>query len=254
MKIGAMNNPQKDLMEEIEFIKEQFEFIDLTLEPGVDVDVKKVKPLLKDVEVVGHTAWSLPLASPFASVRKACEEEFEAYLKIFKELNVNLVNVHPDMTRGLDDPDKILENNIAFFKAITKQAKKHGITVMMENTKAIFNEIEIIKEILKQVPSLKLHWDVGHANLGNLGEKRTEEAFKTFKKKIVHVHFSDNNGIEDQHLPLGTGNINWPFIVKTLRDNGYDSTVTLEIHTQDRSYELFSRDKLQFILENLPEE
>ena len=65
------------------------------------------------------------------------------------------------------------------------------------------------------------------------------------------MHFSDNNGAEDQHLPLGAGNINWQFIVKTLKEYKYDKTVTLEIHTPDLSYMLFSRDKLKYLLENV---
>ena len=94
---------------------------------------------------------------------------------------------------------------------------------------------------------------MGHANLGNEGEKKTKLAFHNFKSKIAHVHFSDNNGQDDQHLPLGAGNINWAFVVKTLKEHNYNKTITLEVHTPDLSYLIFSRDKLKFLLDNVNE-
>lgn len=259
MKIGAMNNPKQDLYEEIKFIGENFDFLDLTIEPEKtypdDIDIPKIQELKNKykLEIIGHTPWNLPIASPYASVRKAAFDEYLKCLKIFRKLKVKLVNVHPDLPSDMPDPERIINYNIGFFKKIASEAKKYNIKIMMENTKAFFNELEIIGKILDDVPSLKLHWDVGHANLGNEGEKKTKLVFHNFKNKIVHLHFSDNNGQEDQHLPLGTGNINWAFIVKTLKEYKYNKTITLEIHTPDLSYLLFSRDKLKFLIENVKE-
>ena len=254
-----MNNPRKDLFQEMEFISKNFDFLDLTIEPETayadNVDTARILEFRKknDLLIIGHTPWNLPIASPFESVRKAAFEEFLKCLKVFRKLKVKLVNVHPALPNDATDPDLVLQYNIDFFKKIVKEAKKYKIKIMVENTKAIFNELNVLATILKQVPGLKLHWDVGHANLGNEGEKKTKQAFHIFKNRIAHLHFSDNNGQEDQHLPLGTGNINWPFIVKTLLNNKYDKTITLEIHSSDPSYLLFSRDKLRYILNNIGE-
>ena len=261
MKIGAMNNPSKGLYQQIGFIgKSGFDFLDLTLEPDKayvdDVDVKKILDLTDEhkLKIIGHTPWDLPIASSFKSVRKAGVEEYMKCLDLFSKLKVKYVNAHPVMPNNMKDPNQVIKHNIKFFQKIVKVAKKHNIRIMMENTKAMFNELEVIGGILKEVPGLKLHWDVAHANLGNEGEKKTKLAFDNFKEKIVHVHFSDNNGQEDQHLPLGTGNINWPFILKTLKEYEYNKTITLEIHSQDLSYLLFSRDKVKFILNKISEE
>jgi sugar phosphate isomerase/epimerase len=257
MKIGAMNDPKKDLYKEIKFIAENFDFLDLTIEPETayadDVDVDKILKLTKEhnLNIIGHTPWNLPIASSYKTIRNAAFEEYLKCLKVFRKLKLKLVNVHPVIPNDMANPDKIIKYNIEFFKKVVKEAKKYNIKIMLENTKAIFNEISIIAKILDEVPSLKLHWDVGHANLGNEGEKKTKLAFHNFKNKILHLHLSDNNGQEDQHLPLGTGNINWPFIVKTLKEYNYNKTITLEVHTPDLSYLLFSRDKLKFLLENI---
>lgn len=261
MKIGAMNNPSKDLYEQIEFIgKSGFDFLDLTIEYDKayvdEVNIERIKEVTDKykLKIIGHTPWNLPIASSYKSVRNVAIEEYMKCLTLFSKLKVKFVNAHPVIPDDMKDPNIVIKHNIKFFQKIVKAAKKHNIKIMMENTKAIFNELEVIAAILKETPGLKLHWDVAHANLGNEGEKKTKQAFDNFKDKIMHVHFSDNNGQEDQHLPLGTGNINWPFILKTLKEHDYKKTITLEIHSPDLSYLLFSRDKVKFILNKIDEE
>lgn len=257
MKIGAMNNPRKNLYKEIEFIgRHRFDFLDLTIEPPEAyydiIDTKKILSLAKKhrLDIIGHTPWNLPISSPYGSVRKAALAEFMKCLDVFDKLKVRQVNVHPFTPSDLSDPQVILDHNIGFLKKITKAAKKKNITIMMENTKSIFNEIEVIAKILEDVPLLKLHWDIGHANLGNEGEKMTKLAFLNFSDKIAHMHASDNNGIEDQHLPLGAGNIDWKFISKLLKEYDYEKTITLEIHTNDLSYLIDNKNKLEKMLKN----
>lgn len=255
MKIGAMNNPRNDLYEEIAFVgKNRFDFLDLTIEPETaysdDVDTKKILSLAKKYRlgIIGHTPWNLPISSPYLSVRKAALYEYIKCIEVFRKLRVRLVNIHPFTPSDVSDPQVILDQNIDFLKKVTSAAGKHGITIMMENTKSIFNEVEVINKILEDVPALMLHWDVGHANLGNEAEKMTKLAFDNFRKKIVHLHVSDNNGMEDQHLPLGAGNINWEFIIKLLKAYKYNKTITLEIHSPDTGYLLLNKDKLKKLL------
>jgi len=82
MLIGAMNHPGKDVLSEIEWMGEVgLDFIDLTIEPpmaSVDkIDLRDVRTAIKDngLQVVGHTAYYLPLCSPFETIRRACVEE-----------------------------------------------------------------------------------------------------------------------------------------------------------------------------------
>ena len=250
MKIGAMNNPGKDLYKEIRFIADNFDFLDLTLEPGRTypsiVNVKKILQLKKkyNLEFIGHTPWDLPISSPYASVREAALYEYLKCLSVFSKLSVKLVNVHPSLSES-SDAESVIKDNIRFFNRIVKIAKKKDIVIMMENTVSLFNDLGVMARILKETPGLKLHWDVGHANLGNDGERKTRLAFHNFKNKIFHMHFSDNNGKDDQHLPLGAGNINWAMIIKTIKEYKYNKTITLEIHSPDRSYLLLNRDRLR---------
>ncbi|MFZ0513465.1 MAG: TIM barrel protein, partial [Candidatus Nitrosopolaris sp.] len=53
----------------------------------------------------------------------------------------------------------------------------------------------------------------------------------TFGSKIIHIHWDDNHGRKDEHLPIGEGLIDHEKAVRALKDIGYDRTITLEVFT-----------------------
>ena len=85
MLIGAMNHPAIDILSEIEWMAElQLGFIDLTLEPpeaaAWNVQPAAIRRALRDhgMKVVGHTAYYLPFASAFESLRRGSRRGTEA--------------------------------------------------------------------------------------------------------------------------------------------------------------------------------
>ena len=109
-------------------------------------------------------------------------------------------------------------------------AADYGLTVVFENFKAPFDRVSTLKMMMDEVPGLALHLDFGHTNFG-------KDNYSVFCKKlghsIRHVHFSDNRGREDNHMPLGVGSINWKNAVKSLKAIDYDGPITLEVFCDD---------------------
>ena len=77
MQIGAMNHPAHDPVAEIEWIGTHgFDFVDFTLEPPAadpdQIDADAIRAVLDRIGlgVVAHTAYYLPLGSPFARIRE----------------------------------------------------------------------------------------------------------------------------------------------------------------------------------------
>ncbi len=253
-----MNNPRVDLLAEIAWAqKNSFDFLDLTLEPTAayrgHVELAEVRRALRDsnLGIIGHTAYYLPLASPFEILRKAAVEEMHWAVQVFAELKVSKMTVHPDKSIAFVVGSKgVAQKNLQSFAEIDAVARPLGIQVLIENMDRTFNTVGRIQQVLSQMPQLGFHLDVGHANL--TGEQnRSEEFLQAFHDRLAHVHFSDNFGQrEDLHLPLGAGNIDWKKIISTLKDYGYDGTITLEIFSLDRRYLLFSRDKLREMWES----
>jgi hydroxypyruvate isomerase len=70
-------------------------------------------------------------------------------------------------------------------------------------------------------PGLRLLCDVYHSAV--TGE-HLASALGSRTRWVGHVQVADSNG---RHEP-GTGDLNWPQVMKTLRDKGYDGDIGLE--------------------------
>ena len=252
MKIGAMNNPMGDLLREVQWIGEnKFDFVDLTLEPpgayAANINVETVRELLAryELEVVGHTAYYLPIASPFPSFRELAREELRKCFSVFQALDTRKANIHPDeFVASIFHRDRAVSRNIQAMKQIAEDAREYGLKLIVENGIRIFSSVEEFGMLFDEVEDIGLHLDVGHANL-NTEKNRTGEFLARFHDRLEHVHMSDNKGGNaDLHLPLGTGLIPWDKIVGELKKCKYDGTITLEVFSRDKLYLLASREKL----------
>lgn len=249
MLVGAMNFPGRSVMKEIHRISEDgFDFVDLTLEPPASwvPDGKEVGRLLGDLgmSAVGHTAWHLPIASPFKELRQVARDLYRRALDTFADAGVELVNVHPDQRVPLHPRDQMRKMNADAIAGLAEDAAARGMTIMVENLDRSFSGVEDLQAIFEGVPEAAFHLDVGHANLRlGLGEQnRTAALLAAFGDRLAHVHVSDNRGGgEDLHLPLGAGTIDWKANVRLLKKAGWDGTVTLEVFSREREYLLMSR-------------
>lgn len=249
MKIGVMNDPKLDLLDEARWVAQHgFDFLDLTIEgPRADLgqfDPAALRALLEQagMGVVGHTAWFLPFSSPVERVRRAAVEEAAAALPTFAAVGARLVNVH--ISRGVASfgPEQTVASNRASFAELAERAAPLGIQIMVEHPPDPRLSVEDICRIMDADPRLGFHLDVGHAFVGGA---RLAPLLQALGPRLAHVHLSDNKGRTDDHLPLGAGRIDWPEALRLLRSAGYDGTFTLEVFTPDREFVMRSAQKLR---------
>lgn len=254
MRIGTMNHPGREVLKEIDWIASMgFDFIDLTLEPPLAgarrVDARAIRSALEanGLEVIGHTAYYLPLGSPFESIRRAAVEELKVCLETFAAVGAEWMNLHPDRQVQLHERRYIIERNLQSIRELLAVSREFGVGLMIENLPGSFNTARQVAEVLDPIPELGLHLDIGHANL--LTEHNTtEELLTAFGNRLRHVHLHDNKGgSHDLHLPLGTGTVDSTRYIRALQAIGYDGTITLEVFTPDRHYLSYSRDILRQI-------
>ena len=235
MKIGLMNDPAKPVADEIRRIgRAGFDFIDLTLEGpcAFSIDPKEIKPILSDcgLFVVGHTDPLLPWAYPVESVRRACISEFARAAETFAALGAKLMNIHPCYAAPVLMRNDVVEFNRSSLPAIAQAATSFNLSLMLENFMFPFNTVEVMKGLMDAVPGLLLHLDFGHTNLGGDGP---DVFLDRLGADLAHVHFSDNRGWADHHMPLGVGTVDWKKMVSALKKSGYDGTITLEVFCSD---------------------
>lgn len=236
MLVGAMNNPARPLEEELRRIAAaEFPVADVTLEPpgGWPCDGRELAGLLRDLGLlaVGHTAYYLPIASPFPALRAAAHDAMREAFDAFSLAGVDRVNVHPDPLNRLFPRAELLARNAEALAELAADAAERGLVLMLENLGSVLGTAAELRPLFEASPELRFHLDVGHANLGRGASQpnRTHELLAAFGDRLAHVHVSDNLGRDDLHLPLGAGTVDWRAIVRALKDVGWDGPVTLEI-------------------------
>ncbi len=254
MLIGSLNNPANDLMKEVKWVSKNFDFLDLTLEmPKAYPDSIKVNSLSKFIEkkkllVLGHTAWYLPIGSPFKELRLYALNELEKCADVFQKLGVEKFNVHYDNSIVLLKEKYIIDFNVWTLKRLVKIGRQYDMSVMAENTPGIFSNPSVLTRIFRKVPGLLLHLDIAHANIAQ--KNQTPMILDKLSKKLTHIHISGNHGKHDEHLPIGKGNINWASMLGAVKKTGYDGTISLEVFTSQKE-RLADKPKLRKIWDDL---
>jgi sugar phosphate isomerase/epimerase len=255
MQIGAMNHPAGDPVAEIDWIGQHgFDFVDFTLEPPAadpdQINAGAIRTALDqhNLGVVAHTAYYLPLASPFGSIRQASLEELQRALKTAQRIGATLLNAHFDKPPKFFSNQQTIEWHVEVLGPLCEQAAEVGVTIVLEHVPFAGNDqLEMIETILEEVPLLRFHLDSGHAKLEREYD-RWSDYIDRLGPKLAHVHLSDNDGTSDQHLPLGSAprsTTDWPEHIRKLKASGYEGTITLEVFAPERDYLLLSRNLLR---------
>ena len=259
MRYGAMNFPIRPVVEEIEtFAAYGFDYLELTLDPPeahhetIRAARKEIARALGDrgMGLVIHLPTFVSTADLTESIRKASVEEMFRSLDLAAEVGAEKVVMHPSTIGGLGPLVMDLAMGYAeeSMRSMIRHGEALGLRVCLENMfprcRAFF-EPEHFDALMAHFPSLEMTLDTGHANIEGHSGARIFSFLRRFGGRIGHVHASDNKGTRDEHLPIGSGNIDFPALMRRLKEIGYNETVTLEVFSEDRRLLAKSRDRLR---------
>jgi sugar phosphate isomerase/epimerase len=265
MLYGAMNFPVRPVLKEIDSIAElKFDYLELTMDPP-QAHYKMIQEEKENIiralarhkmKILCHLPSFLSTADLTPSIREASLDEVLNSLDVAAELGCLKVVLHPSYMLGLSIfvMEKAREYAIESLDAIMKKANELGLIICLENLFPRAHSLvepDDFAEIFGNFPKLKLTLDTGHAHIGDKDGRRALNFIKRFPDRISHIHASDNLGEEDNHLPVGAGTVNFPEIVKAIKEIGYDDTITLEVFSKDRDYLRISREKLEAMFDVL---
>ena len=175
----------------------------------------------------------LPLSAKICSEDLAC---LFRWIDMYEAIGIKNMVLHCDNLA--DTPltyEEKIERNIEKLKVIASYIEGRSVTVCLENLQ--LRAPKSIEEILYMIDrvgskNLGICLDTGHLNL-------TVKGHRDFILKagglLKALHIADNDGVTDQHLmPFNHGIIDFPEIVRTLREIGYDGIFNLEISGESR--------------------
>jgi sugar phosphate isomerase/epimerase len=171
------------------------------------------------------------IASPSPTMLNASLKRLTKSLYHAHTLDAKLWVFHPGARTGISQfyPQAEWKQNIQSIQELYAEAEQLGVNIAIENLPAkywfIMNSPEDFHKFYKetQLP-IGIVLDIGHANL----ENQTQPFFDQLADKIIHIHVSDNKGINDDHFGIGYGTIDYDTIAKTLKKIGYNQRVIVE--------------------------
>jgi sugar phosphate isomerase/epimerase len=174
------------------------------------------------------------IASPIKPLLNASLKRLNQSLQNARAMGAKLWVFHPGQRTGIGQfyPDADFKQNSQSIQKIYKTAEEYGINIALENLPAkywfLMNTPEEFTRFYRETNlPVGITMDLGHANL----EGQIQPFFNLLADKIVHIHASDNDGTDDQHLGIGEGKIDYNLLAQTLKRNGYDKKVVVECMT-----------------------
>ncbi len=147
-------------------------------------------------------------------------------IELGEAIGASLVVVHPTVgTRGpLEERERVRALERESLVRIHERARATGLRVCLENMPSgrAFADKSLASGVMHAVRGLDgalATLDVGHANTTTVPPQTMARHFGSL---IGHVHVHDNRGVQDEHLEIGLGTIDWKAVAAALVELEYD--------------------------------
>ena len=106
---------------------------------------------------------------------------------------------------------------------------EYGVQLALEpHPHRIMKNADSMLRILDMIHTDKIGLNLDPSHLFPMGEMAHIVVYR-INKKIMHCHFSDNDGQTNAHWRPGKGKIDWNATVRALHQIGYDGVISLEL-------------------------
>ncbi len=170
----------------------------------------------------------LSLSAPDEDLRRETRDRTEVSMRIMADLGAGIAVLHPGAPSHAGEADSMDELRKSL-EELLSLAERLGLVLAVENIPAPLGHAGPLAEFIAEFghPRVKVCLDAGHANITD-GD-HLEAAFRSLAPLTAATHLHDNDGIRDDHLIPGKGNISWPPLWKALEAAGYAGPLTYEL-------------------------
>ena len=209
-----------------------YKSIEISGEPEV-FDTKDLRNLLTENGIACWGAVSLmfegrDLIHADEAVRATSISYLNECITMAKELDGYEMTIVPSQVgkvAPMDTPEQEWAWAVDSLKEVYAHAQKEGIRIALEplnrfETNFLNRADQAVLLAEAAGPDCGVCLDTFHLNIE---EADMLEAIKSSKERLVDFHVADNN-----RMACGMGALDWPLIVKTLKEIGYDGALTVE--------------------------
>ena len=204
------------------------------------IDYKNLNMLAKRY---GIELWSyhLPFA-PFheifpgsrdASVRKKTVDYLSELMKKASDIGIDKFVMHSGGEGILpEERQELMENTMETFDKMAEIAHELGGMIAVEDLprSCLGNTTEEVLQLVSVNDKLKVCFDTNH-----LLQDDNNDFLRAVKDRLLTVHISDYDFVDEKHWLPGEGDIDWPTLMNTFKEVGYQGVFMyeLELKTPD---------------------
>jgi len=168
---------------------------------------------------------------------------------IAADLGAGCVSLWSGAARDSADADTIWSRLVAGLGPVLERAARRGVAIgfepepgMVVDTLARFGAL---RARCGAPDHLRLTVDVGHMEC--MGERPAADVLAPWADRSVNVHADDMHACRHEHLPLGTGDVDFPGVFAVLAAGGYRGGLHVELPRQAHRWYDTARESAAFL-------
>lgn len=190
-----------------------------------------------------HIPHNINISDIIPPIRKKHIARLTEYLHLSQRLNALYVTLHIGSFFWFPIENQMrsraLKRFVKNIKPFVKYCEEQQIVLALENSVPLpcgtdyyylgdnIYDFEFLFDQLKS-DYVAFCLDTGHANVA----EGIEDYISKFGDKIFTIHYHDNNKNNDEHLPVGEGNINWELFSKLMKEKKFKGPFISECRNQ----------------------
>lgn len=171
-------------------------------------------------------------------------------IDIAAELGAGCISLWSGVGRDAADEATHQARLVAGLESILDHAAARGVAVGFEPEPGMVIDTvaryAMLAEQLGRPAALGLTIDTGH--LECLGERPAAEVIAPWISRIVNVHVDDMLACRHEHLPLGTGDVDFAPLLAILAAGGYSGGLHVELPRQAHRWLETARESARFLM------
>jgi sugar phosphate isomerase/epimerase len=189
------------------------------------------------------------LVSPHRTDRDRRTDFLVRAIDLAVEVGAPVVSLWSGMARDAADEETLWQRLTSGLGPVLDHAARRSIVLGFEPEPGMFVDTlarqAVLHERLGRPDHLRLTVDIGH--LECMGEQPAATLLASRATEIVNAHVDDMLACRHEHLPLGTGDVDFPPLLAALSAAGYAGGLHVELPRQSHRWLETARESAAFL-------
>ncbi len=187
-------------------------------EYDADIMARHIRALEGIAPIASHGPFlDLAATSRDPAITAICEQRHRQSLEAAFQLKATTYVAHTNFNPVIRQEDyrrDFVRRLCDFWLPLADMAGQQDVTIVLENLWEEGPEIQQQSVDMANHPYLRASFDNGHALV--FSSRPASDWIKALGDSLAHLHLHDNNGEQDEHLPVGQGVENWSDLLEAV--------------------------------------